>query len=112
MSESIFEKIIRREIPAKIIYEDDQTIAIEDINPQAPAHYLVIPKKPIERISDISAEDISLMGTLIDCARKIAKEKGFEDYRLVFNNGAGAGQTVFHIHLHLLAGRPMAWPPG
>jgi len=112
MPETLFEKIIRREIPARIIYEDEEVIAIEDIHPQAPIHYLIIPKKPIDRVAHMAPEDIPLIGTLVYRASQIAGERGLADYRLIFNNGTGAGQSVFHIHLHLLAGRPIGWPPG
>lgn len=110
----IFCKIVSKEIPAKIVFENERIIAFEDINPQAPTHILIIPKKHIPYISELSEEDISLVGELIYTAKKIAKEKGLEKdgYRLVFNNGKNAGQEVFHIHLHLLGGRVFRWPPG
>ncbi len=114
MSESIFTKIINREIPAAIEYEDDEIIAFNDINPQAPVHILVIPKKPIPTINDAEAADSELLGKIILTAKKIAKDKGIDEsgYRLVLNCNEGAGQTVFHIHCHLLGGRIMNWPPG
>ena len=110
---TIFGKIIAREIPADIVYEDDQCIAIRDINPQAPVHVLVIPKKEITRLSDAAPEDQALLGHLMLAACKIAKQLGVGDaFRLVVNNGAEAGQSVFHIHLHILGGRRLGWPPG
>lgn len=113
MSETLFTKIINREIPADIVYEDDNTLAFRDINPQAPVHLLIIPKKPIATINDITESDRELVGNLYCVAAKLAKEMGFADdgYRAVMNCGESAGQTVFHIHLHLLAGRPLGWPP-
>ena len=112
MPESIFTKIIEKKIPAKIAYEDEQYIAIHDINPQAPVHLLVIPKKPIATLNDLTEADASLVGGLFLVASRLMRELGHADYRTVFNCGSGAGQTVFHIHLHVLAGRPLGWPPG
>ena len=113
MSNTIFGKIIRREIPADIVYEDDLAIAFKDITPQAPTHILVIPKKPIARIENVTDDDQLLMGHLLLTAHKIAKESGLNNgYRLVINNGADGGQTVEHLHLHILGGRQMIWPPG
>jgi histidine triad (HIT) family protein len=114
MANSIFTKIIKREIPADIVFENEEIIAIKDINPQAPVHILIIPKKEISTINDLTPDDLPLIGKLVDVARQIAKEKGIEKdgYRLVFNVNEGAGQTVFHIHLHLIGGRKMNWPPG
>jgi histidine triad (HIT) family protein len=110
---TIFGKIITREIPADIVYEDEHCLAFRDINPQAPTHVLLIPKKEIARLADATAEDQSLLGHLLLAAGKIARQLGIEDaFRLVVNNGAAAGQSVFHIHLHILAGRKMTWPPG
>jgi len=110
---TLFEKIIAREIPANIEYEDDLSIVIHDINPQAPIHLLIIPKKPIPKVSDSNVEDKDLLGHLLLVAKRVAKEKGIADnFRLVVNNGAKAGQSVFHIHIHLLSGRPLSWPPG
>ena len=109
---TIFQKIINREIPADFVYEDDEICAFRDINPQAPVHILVIPKKPLVSISEMTAEDSDLIGKLMYRAGQIAKREGLSDYRLVINNGAGAGQTVFHLHLHLMAGRLFTWPPG
>jgi histidine triad (HIT) family protein len=111
--ETLFSKIIQRQIPAEIVYEDDQCLAFKDINPQAPVHILVIPKKPIAKLVEANDEDAQLLGHLMLTARKIAVEQGYADgFRLVINNGESAGQTVFHLHLHLLAGRPFQWPPG
>ena len=110
---TLFGKIIRREIPADIVYEDDLCLAFRDINPQAPTHVLVIPKKEIARLSDAAAEDQALMGHLMLAAGRIARQLGVGDaFRLVVNNGAEAGQSVFHLHLHILAGRKLRWPPG
>lgn len=110
---TIFAKIIDREIPADIVFEDDQVLAFRDVNPQAPTHVLVIPKKPIDKIENMSADDAPLIGHLMHAATQIAKDLGLDGgYRLVINNGAAAGQSVFHLHLHILAGRPFAWPPG
>lgn len=110
---TIFGKIIRREIPADIVYEDDQCLAFRDVNPQAPTHVLVIPKQAIPRLADALSEDQALLGHLLLVAGKVARQLGVSDaYRLVVNNGADAGQSVFHLHLHILAGRPLHWPPG
>lgn len=110
---TIFSKIITRQLPADIIYEDDHCLAFRDINPQAPVHVLVIPKREIPRLADANAGDQSLLGHLMLAANEVARQLGVEDaFRLVVNNGAGAGQSVFHLHLHLLAGRRMHWPPG
>lgn len=110
---TLFGKIIRREIPADIVYEDDICLAFRDINPQAPTHVLVIPKKAIVKLSDAGAEDQAVLGHLMLAAGRIARSLGVSDaFRLVVNNGADAGQSVFHLHLHILAGRPFRWPPG
>lgn len=113
MSETIFTKIINKEIPAEILYEDDRALAFKDINPQAPIHFLVIPKKPIATINDIAEEDEALVGHLYRVAAKIAAEQGFagQGYRAVMNCNEYGGQTVYHIHLHVLAGKPLGWPP-
>lgn len=111
-SMTIFEKIIARQIPAKIAYEDDRTIVIHDLNPQAPVHVLVIPRKAIPTLNDLSAEDEALVGHLFIVAKKVMADLGHSDYRAVFNCGAGAQQSVFHVHLHVLAGRAFTWPPG
>lgn len=114
MSEDLFLKIIDREIPADIIHEDDDVIAFKDINPQAPLHVLIVPKQRIRTINDITASDEKVVGKLFSVARQIAGQAGYSDdgYRVVMNCNAAAGQTVFHIHLHLLAGRDFTWPPG
>ena len=110
---SIFGKIIKREIPADIIYEDELCLAFRDVNPQAPTHVLIIPKKEVARLADAGQEDQALLGHLMLAANKIARQLGVDGaFRLVVNNGAEAGQSVFHLHLHLLAGRPFHWPPG
>lgn len=110
---TIFAKIIDREIPADIVHEDDRSLAFRDINPAAPTHILVIPKKPIDRIENMTEADESLVGHLVYVATRLAQKEGLGDgYRLVMNNGRDAGQSVFHIHLHLLGGRGLAWPPG
>lgn len=110
----IFCKIIERKIPSKIIYEDERVFAFEDINPQAPVHILVIPKKHIATSLEIKDEDHELVGYMFQIANKIARDKGIAErgFRLVMNCNRESGQTVFHIHLHLLGGRPMHWPPG
>ena len=113
MPDTIFMKIIRREIPADIVYEDDRCLAFRDLNPQAPVHVLIIPKKAIAQASHATEEDEALLGHLFIGARTVAEQLGVGDaYRLVVNNGRGAGQTVFHLHVHLLAGRAFTWPPG
>jgi len=114
MAETIFSKIIRKEIPAQIVYEDDEVLAFKDINPQAPVHILIIPKKPIATLNDLAPEDAPLIGKLFLVAKQLASELGFaeEGYRTVFNCNRHGGQEVYHLHLHLLAGRQMAWPPG
>lgn len=110
---TLFEKIIAREIPADIVYEDDLAIAFRDINPQAPMHVLVCPKKPIVMISTATAEDQSTLGHLMLVAAKVAAAEGHGDaFRVAINNGAAVGQSVFHLHLHVLGGRRFAWPPG
>ena len=110
---TLFGRIISRELPADIVYEDELCLAFRDINPQAPVHVLVIPKKEIPRLTDASAEDQALLGHLLLTANRVARDLGIGDaFRLVVNNGAGAGQSVFHVHLHVLGGRGMRWPPG
>ena len=110
---TLFGKIIRREIPADIVYEDDLCVAFRDINPQAPTHVLLIPRKEIDRLGSARGEDQALLGHLLLAAGKVARQLGVGDaFRLVINNGAEAGQSVFHLHLHILAGRPLRWPPG
>ena len=111
---TLFEKIITREIPADIVYEDDLVLAFNDINPQAPVHVLVIPKKPIPRIAEAEPEDHQVLGHLLLKAREIADDLGLHEngFRLVINNGKDGGESVPHLHLHILGGRSMAWPPG
>ena len=114
MADCLFCKIIKREIPASIVYEDDRMLAFNDINPQAPTHVLVVPKRHIESLNELVAGDDGMVGEVVRRAAAIAKERGISEsgFRTVFNTNRGAGQTVFHIHLHLLGGRSMAWPPG
>lgn len=113
---TLFEKIIAREIPADIVFEDDEALAFRDISPQAPTHVLIIPKKPIPRVGEAEAEDKDLLGHLLLTAGKVATDLGFnstdEGFRLVINNGKNGGEAVPHLHIHLLADRPMQWPPG
>jgi len=113
VEETIFTKIINREIPADIVYEDDHALAFKDINPQAPVHLLIIPKKAIATINDIEEEDAGLVGHLYLVASKLAVQFGFvkDGYRCVMNCNEHGGQSVYHIHLHLLAGKPLGWPP-
>ena len=112
--ETIFSKIIRREIPASIVYENEYVLAFRDVNPQAPVHVLVIPKKPIRDVTAAAAEDRALMGELLLAAAEVARLEGIAEsgYRLVINNGPHAQQTVFHLHLHVMGGRGFTWPPG
>ena len=113
MAETIFQKIIDKEIPADIIYADEKSLVFKDINPVAPTHVLIIPKKQIEKISDAEETDQDLLGHLLIVAGKVARQLGVENaFRLVVNNGAGAQQTVFHLHIHLIAEREFSWPPG
>ncbi len=113
MSDSIFTKIKNKEIPGNVIYEDDKCFALEDINPQAPVHILIIPHKEIAKISDSTPEDKELLGHLLLVSKTIAQKYELQNnYRLIINNGAGAGQSVFHIHVHLMGGRSLDWPPG
>jgi histidine triad (HIT) family protein len=114
MQDCLFCRIIQKKIPARIIHEDDEVLAFEDINPQAPVHILVIPKKHLPTSLDILPEDHALVGKLFQAAGAIARERGIAErgFRMVMNTNAEAGQTVYHIHLHILGGRPMHWPPG
>jgi histidine triad (HIT) family protein len=112
MADTIFTKIIEKKIPAKIAYEDESYLAIHDVNPQAPVHLLIIPKRAIATLNDLQPSDAPLVGGMFLVASRLMSEMGQTDYRTVFNCGEGAGQSVFHIHLHVLAGRPMKWPPG
>jgi histidine triad (HIT) family protein len=114
MSRTVFEKIIAREIPARIVYEDDLVLAFHDVHPQAPVHILLIPKRPLPRIAAAGAEDQALLGQLLLKAAEVAAKAGLADtgYRLVINNGPDAGESVPHLHCHILGGRQMGWPPG
>ena len=113
MNDTIFGKIIRKEIPADIVYEDKNPLAFKDINPQAPIHILIIPKKLIDMPQNVTKEDNEILGNLFFAAKEIAKKLNVTNgYRLVMNNGEEAGQSVFHIHLHFLSGRKLNWPPG
>ncbi len=114
MADTIFGKIARGEIPADILYQDDEVLAFRDLSPQAPTHILVIPRKPIPSLNHIEEEDTRLLGKLLLAARKVAEQEGIATagYRVVINCNAAAGQAVFHLHLHVLGGRPMRWPPG
>lgn len=114
MADSLFTKIIKREIPATIEYEDEHVIAFRDISPQAPTHVLIVPAKEIATLNDVTEDDAELIGRMVLAAQHIARQKGIHEsgYRLVMNCNEDGGQTVFHIHMHLLGGRPMAWPPG
>jgi len=112
--DDLFVKIINREIPADIVYEDDEILAFRDIDPKAPVHLLVIPKRPIATLNDLEPADAELVGRLVLTARRLAAEAKIDEagYRLVLNCNPGGGQSVYHIHLHLLGGRQMEWPPG
>ncbi len=111
--DTLFSKIIRREIPADIVYEDELALAFRDINPQAPVHILVIPKQPIPKLSDAVPDDHRILGHLLMTVKRVADQEGLANgYRVVINTGEDGGQTVYHLHLHLLGGRPLAWPPG
>jgi histidine triad (HIT) family protein len=109
---TIFTKIINRQIPADIVYEDELCLAFRDINPQAPVHILLIPKREITMLSTAEPTDQAVLGHLLLTAPQIARDQGLEGFRLVINNGEAGGQTVFHLHLHILGGRGMQWPPG
>ncbi len=108
----LFCKIVRGEIPADKLHEDDEILVFRDIAPQAPVHFLVIPKKHITGPSDVRAEDETLIGRMMRVGAQVAAKEGIDHFRVVFNNGAQAGQTVFHIHMHILGGRDLGWPPG
>lgn len=112
MTDTIFTKIINKEIPANMIFEDELCIIIEDISPQAPLHYLAIPKKEIIGVSDLDDKDNEIMGHLMLTIKKQMQNINVSNYRLVINNGSEAGQTVFHLHIHILANRTLGWPPG
>lgn len=114
MSKTLFEKIIAREIPGDIVHEDDLCACFRDISPQAPVHLLLVPRRPIPRIAEAQDGDQSLLGHLLLTARRVAKEQGLEEngFRLVINNGPDGGEAVPHLHIHILGGRQMNWPPG
>ncbi|HXH02995.1 MAG TPA: histidine triad nucleotide-binding protein [Candidatus Competibacteraceae bacterium] len=114
MADTIFGKIIRKELPASIVYEDDKVLAFHDIAPQAPVHILIVPKQSIATLNDLTEADAALVGHMFLVAQKIAREQGFAQagYRTVINCNRDGGQVVFHLHMHLLAGREMDWPPG
>jgi histidine triad (HIT) family protein len=113
MSKTIFQKIIDREIPAQLIYEDNHVVAFKDINPQAPTHVLLVPRRAMTRIAEATAEDKELLGHLLLTAAKVAAQLGLgKGYRLVINNGPDGGESVPHLHCHLLGGRALGWPPG
>ena len=114
MSDCLFCKIISGQIPGAIVYQDEVLIAFKDITPQAPLHVLIVPKRHVASLNDLSAEDDALVGSMVRCAAALARQHGYDErgYRTVFNTNRDAGQTVFHIHLHLLAGRGLTWPPG
>lgn len=110
MENCIFCKIANKEIPSNLLYEDDYTVAFNDLNPQAPTHILVIPKKHVASLNEL--DDKVVLGALLNAVKEVTKKLDITDYKTVINTGAGAGQEVFHIHLHILAGRPLKWPPG
>ena len=114
MTQCLFCKIVAREIPGTIVAEDEHAVAFRDINPGAPTHVLVVPRKHFQNLNDAAAEDAELIGRVLLMARDVAKKEGLEEkgYRIAINNGAGVGQSVFHLHVHLLGGRAMSWPPG
>lgn len=114
MSDCLFCRMIAGEIPADVVYENDAVVAVRDINPQAPTHVLVIPREHIETLNDLDASHAQLLSEIFAAAREIAKSEGIDEkgYRTVFNCNAGAGQSVFHLHLHVLGGRALEWPPG
>ena len=111
--DTIFGKIIRKEIPANIVYEDDEALAFSDVNPVAPKHFLVIPKRQISMLSKAQPSDSSLLGHLLIVAKKVAEDQGLDNgYRVVINNGKDGAQSVYHLHVHVIGGRQMSWPPG
>lgn len=112
MNDCLFCKIVAGRVPAILVHEDDETVAFEDITPQAPTHTLIIPRRHLAGLNGVGDDDAALIGRLMVTASRIAQEKGLESFRTVVNTGAEAGQTVFHLHVHLLGGRPMGWPPG
>jgi histidine triad (HIT) family protein len=114
MTDCLFCRIVQKTIPAKIVHEDDRTLAFDDINPQAPVHTLIIPKKHVSTVQDCRDQDSDLLAELMVACANVAQQKGLAEsgYRIVTNTGRDAGQTVFHLHLHVLGGRHLAWPPG
>jgi histidine triad (HIT) family protein len=114
MNQCIFCRIVERTSPARVVFEDDEILAFEDVRPQAPVHILIVPRKHLASLKDATAEDVPLLGRMLMVATQLARERGLETrgYRTVFNTGSGAGQSVFHLHLHLLGGRTFHWPPG
>ena len=111
-NDTIFGRMLRGEIPCDEVYSDQHCLAFRDIQPQAPVHVLVIPRKPLEGLRSAEEENAELLGHLLLVAARVAKQEGLDDFRTVINTGAEAGQTVFHLHVHLIGGRPQAWPPG
>lgn len=111
-NDTIFGKILRGEIPCDEVYSDALCLAFRDVAPQAPTHVLVIPRQPIESLRSAGDSDQALLGHLLLVAARVAKQEGLDDWRTVINSGAGSGQTVFHLHVHVIGGRPLAWPPG
>lgn len=109
---NVFARILRREIPAPLLHEDEHCVAFRDLHPQAPLHFLVIPKRPLRTLGDAVAADATVLGHLLVTGAAVARQLGHPEHRLVVNNGAGAGQSVFHLHVHVLAGRQFDWPPG
>ena len=109
---TIFSKILSGDIPADVVYEDDLCLAFKDVSPVAPMHILLIPRKELSKLSDAETQDQTLLGHMMLKTKEIAKSQGFDDYRVVVNNGAGAQQSVFHLHLHIIGGRSLNWPPG
>lgn len=111
---NIFARILRNEIPANVLHEDERCVAFEDVAPQAPVHFLVIPRRPLVRLADAEEGDVGLLGHLLWVAKEVARQRGLAEdgFRVVINNGARAGQSVFHLHLHVLGGRELSWPPG
>jgi histidine triad (HIT) family protein len=109
---TVFTRIIRRELPADIIYEDEKALAFYDISPVAPIHFLVVPKREVVNVGSLTEDDIALMGHLLLVCKQVASQLGLDDYRVVTNSGAGAGQSVFHLHFHVIGGRSLSWPPG
>ena len=112
MSETVFSKIISGEIPSSFVYEDELCVVINDLNPVAPYHWLVIPKQATAKLSDYNSGDENVLGHLLMVGKKVASDHGLDNFRCVINNGEGAGQSVFHVHVHIIGGRAMSWPPG